>query len=167
MSDFEDELRRRLEQNASLAEQRAAAEDEMDRALRLQQEAAQAEARALRERQDARHAELAERLIALLDTLRATGQRLEVRGGWSASGEEYLARIATHAAWPQRALSIELDRDDDEVLARWHSDVGNSLEMWRLLEFDVGMLERLVLQVIDDGLWREAGAPPPFPVPQT
>ncbi|HWH33041.1 MAG TPA: hypothetical protein VNU01_10255 [Egibacteraceae bacterium] len=165
MSGFEDKLRERLESNAALAEQRAAAEAEMDRAaLQAQQEAAAAE-RELRASRDARHAELAARLEDLLDMLRGSGQRLEVRAGWSASGEEFYARLATHAGWPQRVLSLELDRDDDEVLARWHSDVGNTLELWRLLEFDVEMLEELVLQVIDDELWRGASAPPAFPEP--
>jgi hypothetical protein len=163
MSEFEDRLRERLERNANLADERARAEGEMDRAKERAAELAAAEEAELRERQRARHGELAERLKALVDTLRSSGQGLDARAGWSASGEEYLVRLAKREPWPGRALSIELDRDDDEVLARWHSDVGNTLELWRLLEFDSSMLEQLVLQVVDDELWRERSAPPPFP----
>ena len=64
---------------------------------------------------------------------------------------------------PARTLSLELDRDDDEVFARWRSDVGDSLEMWRLLEFSTDMLSELVLQVVDQELWRGRTSPPPFP----
>jgi hypothetical protein len=56
-----------------------------------------------------------------------------------------------------------LDRDDDEVLARWNSDVGSSLELWRLLEVEPDIITALVLQIADQELWKDATRPPPFP----
>lgn len=163
MSDFEDALRARLARNEQLADERSRAEEEMDLALERAREQAEREAQELRTRRDARHAELAERLEQLVATVRDAAPDVDVRAFWSRSGEEYLARFATPTKTTRRSLSIELDRDDDEVLARWHSLVGQSLEMWHLLEFDTSMLERLVLQVIDDDLWSGRDEPPPFP----
>lgn len=163
MSDFDQQLRERLQRNEQLAKDRSRAEEEMDQAV---QRAAEREAEQARERrrlQDERHAELADRLTQLIKTLRDSAPNVTTRAGWSASGEEFIARIATVDARPRRALSIELDRDDDEVLARWHSAIGDSLELYHLLEFDTAMLEELVLQVIDDDLWRDLDDPPSFP----
>lgn len=163
MSDFDDVLRAKLERNEQLAEEREHAEEEMDRAAEAAQQQAEREARELRERQDARHAELAQRLQELGAKIHTSAPNVVVRAGWSSSGEEYLAKLATTQTRPRRSLTIELDRDDDEVLARWHSSVGDSLELWHLLEFDVAMLDELVLQVIDDDLWADARRPPAFP----
>lgn len=163
MSDFDERLRERLDRNQQLAEERAHAETEMDAAAERAAERVARDAEDVRRRQDERHAELAERLTALVDHVRDAVEDITVRAGWSASGEEYLARFATIDARPRRALSIELDRDDDEVLARWHSAVGDSMELYHLLEFDTGMLEELVLQVLDDGLWGDLKSPPGFP----
>lgn len=164
MSDFDQQLRAQLERNDRLAAERDRAEEEVEAAAERVREREQQAARELRARQDQRHAELAERLSGLVEKVRAAApDRVDVRAGWSASGEEYLARFATVQLRPRRALSIELDRDDDEVLARWHSELGNSMELWHLLEFDVGMLDTLVLQVIDDELWRGRKRTPPFP----
>ena len=85
------------------------------------------------------------------------------RLGWTESGEEFIAKLSTRLLEPARSLLIELDRDDDEVLARWHSDVGSSLELWRLLEVDDDTITAMVLQVADQDQWREAKRPPPFP----
>ncbi|MDX1619591.1 MAG: hypothetical protein R3320_01275 [Nitriliruptorales bacterium] len=163
MTDFEDALRARLERNDRLAEERARAEEEMDRAaerVAAEQEREEAERR---RQQDERHRELADRLETMVAMIRDSAPDMDVRAGWSRSGEEYLAKFATTRKRPRRSLTIELDRDDDEVLARWHSAVGDSLELWHLLEFDVQMLEQLVLQVIDDELWSGAKRPPSFP----
>lgn len=163
MSDFDQRLRERLERNQRLAQERTRAESEMDAAAERAAERAAREAHDRRRRQDERHAELAERLTGLVDQVRDVAANITVRAGWSASGEEYLARFATISVRPRRALSLELDRDDDEVLARWHSTVGQSMELYHLLEFDTGMLEDLVLQVLDDDLWSDLSSPPPFP----
>lgn len=163
MSDFDAALRQRLERNERLAEARARAEEEMDQAAERLAEQVEQENREERARQDQRHAELSERLVQLVATVRGAAPHVDVRAGWSASGEEYLAKFTTTGIRPRRALTLELDRDDDEVLARWHSAVGDTLEIWHLLEFDLVMLEELVLQVIDDDLWHGRGDPPPFP----
>ncbi|MDX1659518.1 MAG: hypothetical protein R3343_11910 [Nitriliruptorales bacterium] len=163
MTDFEDALRSRLDSNERLASERARAEEEMDRAAERVAEQQQREAEERRERQDQRHAELAARLDDLVATIRDQAPDIDVRAGWSRSGEEYLAKFTTTQKRPRRSLTIELDRDDDEVLARWHSTVGDSLELWHLLEFDTEMLEALVLQVVDDGYWTSAKRPPAFP----
>ena len=163
MTDFDDRLRERLARNERLAEERSYAEEEMNRAAERAEEEAAREAAELRERQDARHAALAERLTELVETVRQTAPNVTVRAGWSASGEEFLAKLTTHRTRPDRSLSITLDRDDDQVLARWRSSVGESLELYHLLEFDTSMLEELVLQVIDDEAWAGRTTPPLFP----
>ncbi len=163
MSEFEDRLRERLERNQRLAEERSHAEKEMDRAAERAREEAAREAKEKRERQDARHAELAERLTGLVGRLRDSVPNLTVRAGWSASGEEFLAKFATVRTRPERALSIVVDRDDDQVIVRWNSDLGDSMELYHLLEFDTDMLEEVVLQAIDDDLWSSRSTPPVFP----
>lgn len=163
MSDFEATLRDKLQRNAQLAEDRDRAEEEMDRAAERAQEKVAAEQAERRRRQDERHAQLAGRLEQLVATVREAAPHVDVRAGWSASGEEYLAKLTTTRVRPRRSLTIELDRDDDEVLARWHSAVGDSLELYHLLEFDEDMLHELVLQVIDDELWNRRTTTPPFP----
>lgn len=163
MSDFDDALQQRLARNEQLATARARAEEEMDQAAERIAEQVEQERRVERERQDARHAELSQRLEALVSKMRSAAPHLDVRAGWSASGEEYLAKFTTTGVRPRRSLTLELDRDDDEVLARWHSAVGDSLEIWHLLEFDPPMLDELVLQVIDDDLWARQTEPPAFP----
>jgi hypothetical protein len=164
MTDFQSELAARLARNAEMARDRARAEQEMDRAV---EEKAAAEARrdeALIAARQERHADLAAQLKAVADGLKAASpDEFVVRLGWTPSGEEFIARISTRKLHPARTLLIELDRDDDEVLARWRSDVGDSLELWRLLEVDPPLLAELVLQVADQQLWRGATAPPAFP----
>lgn len=164
MTDFEAALAGQLVRNQEIAKERAQAEQEMDRA----QEAAEAEARAAVQReQDARnnrHAELADHLAKLAAQLKsASPDTFIVRTGWTESGEEFLAKISTRQTTPARSLLVELDRDDDQVMARWNTDVGNSVELWRLLEVTTELLTRLVLQVADASLWHAAGSPPPFP----
>lgn len=163
MAGFEDALQARLDNNERLAQQRARAEEEMDRAAERAAEQERREAEERRRQQDERHAELTGRLEELVGAIREKAPHIDVRAGWSRSGEEYLAKFTTTQKRPRRSLTIELDRDDDEVLARWHSAVGDSLELWHLLEFEVEMLEQLVLQVIDDELWSTAQRPPDFP----
>jgi hypothetical protein len=164
MTDFEAALRQKLARNDEIAKERAAAEEEMNR---LEAERAAAEERRREERRAAqreRHAELVDGLAAAARGLKAASpEDFVVRLGWTESGEEFIAKISTRLLEPARSLLVELDRDDDEVLARWHSDVGNSLELWRLLEVEPALLQRLVLQVADQELWRGRGSPPPFP----
>jgi hypothetical protein len=164
MTDFEAALRAKLARNAELADERARAEEEMDRAK------LEAAARAEQERRDRlaaqreRHGELVDALTAAAQGLKAMSpEGFVVRLGWTQSHEEFIAKISTRLLEPARSLLIELDRDDDEVLARWHSDVGNSLELWRLLEVSPELLQRLVLQVADQELWRGSDRPPAFP----
>jgi multidrug efflux pump subunit AcrA (membrane-fusion protein) len=164
MSDFEASLREKLQRNAELAAQRAEAEQEMDRAQEEAAERARREAAEQRAHQAERHGILVEALTRAAKGLKALDpEGFVVRLGWTQSGEEFIAKISTRLVEPSRSLLIELDRDDDEVLARWHSDVGNSLELWRLLEVPPAVLEQLVLQVADQEMWRHRDRPPPFP----
>lgn len=159
MSEFEDALEATLSRNRELEERRARAEAELERA-REEEEA--------RERQRvedlrARHAELAEAVRDLAARLKqARPDSFIVRSGWTESGEEFIVRISTRQMRPKRVLFIEVDRDDDEVLARWTSDLGGAIEIWRLREVSREMLAQLVLQVADDEAWR-GDRPPPFP----
>jgi hypothetical protein len=164
MTDFEAALQAKIARNAELAEERARAEVEMDR---VERERREAEARADTERlaaQRERHGQLVEALTAAAKGLKAADtEGFVVRLGWTQSGEEFIAKISTRLVEPARSLLIELDRDDDEVLARWHSDLGNALELWRLLEVTPALLQELVLQVADQELWRGRRRPPAFP----
>lgn len=164
MSDFSTELTARLVRNAELSRERADAEAAMDRAAHEAEEAEGRRQQEVAAARTGRHAELVGVLTQLAESLKqASPEDFVVRLGWSASGEEFLAKISTRRLTPARALLVELDRDDDEVLARWHSDVGNALELWRLLEVDGRLLGELVLQVADSEIWQRASAPPPFP----
>ncbi|MBW3578169.1 MAG: hypothetical protein KY462_10610 [Actinobacteria bacterium] len=164
MDDFQDALRARLERNVELEQERQDAEQQQlrDERGRAEREASRAEARS--QARGRRHAELVERLQALLGQLEAEAAESVVsRSGWSESGEEFVSEVTTVRRTPRRTLLIELDRDDDEVLARWTSEVGDSIEMWRLLDFSPQLLDELVLQVVDDELWHSASRPPAFP----
>jgi hypothetical protein len=164
MTDFEAALAARLARNAELAEERARAERQMDLAEQQRRDQKEREEAERLQAQRARHAELVEGLTAAAKGLKdASPEGFVVRLGWTQSGEEFIAKISTRLLEPARSLLIELDRDDDEVLARWHSDVGNALELWRLLEVTPGLLQELVLQVADQELWRGADRPPSFP----
>ena len=164
MTDFEAALSDQLARNADLARQRAAAEEEMDRAQAAQEEEQRLQAQQRQDERNARHAELAEHLASFAKQLKsASPEQFIVRTGWTQSGEEFLAKISTRQLSPSRSLLIELDRDDDQVMARWNTDVGNAIELWRLLEVDRDLLTQLVLQVADASLWHRAEAPPPFP----
>lgn len=166
MSDFEAALRERLARNDELAAERARAEQEMDRAKEEARRRAEAEQAEQRRAAQQRHSELVEVLRSAAEALKAASpETFVVRMGWTASGEEFIAKITSRRLRPARSLFIELDRDDDEVLVRWHSDLGNSLELWRLLECAPAMLEELVLQAADQDLWRELSRPPAFPTP--
>ncbi|WP_370324994.1 hypothetical protein [Euzebya sp.] len=159
MSDFSDALEQRLSNNADLAERRRAAEEEMDK-VRSDAEAAE---RALDERKRRHHGDLAAHLQQVADQLKASRpESFIVRSSWTESGEEFVAKMTTRQMRPKRSLFIEVDRDDDEVLARWTSDVGSAIEIWRLLQVTPEMLTEMVLQVADDVLWAE-GRPPAFP----
>lgn len=164
MDDFEAALQARLAANAEIAERHRQAEAEMDKA---KADKAEAEARAAAERAQAqrdRHGELVEHLKAVAAQLKASDpEGFIVRLGWTPSGEEFIARISTRQTEPARTLFIELDRDDDEVLARWTGDLGSAIELWRLLEVTPAMLSKLVLDAADQTLWRGARKPPPFP----
>ena len=164
MTDFEAALQQQKARNAEIAQQRIAAEQEMDRALEAKREAERQEAaRQLQERND-HHAELADHLGHLAAQLKASApETFIVRTGWSSSGEEYRAKISTRQTSPSRSLLIDLDRDDDQVLARWNSELGNTVELWRLMEVTATMLTELLLQIGDESLWSRATAPPAFP----
>lgn len=159
MSEFEDALEATLSRNRELEEQRARAEAELERA----REEEEARERQRMEDLRARHAELAEAVRDLAARLKqARPDSFIVRSGWTESGEEFIVRISTRQMRPKRVLFIEVDRDDDEVLARWTSDLGGAIEIWRLREVSREMLAQLVLQVADDEAWR-GDRPPPFP----
>jgi hypothetical protein len=164
MTDFQTELAARLARNAELAKERAQAEVEMDRVEREAAEAAERRERELAQARLERHAELVEQLSSVAEGLKAASpEEFVVRLGWTQSGEEFIAKLSTRKLQPARSLLIELDRDDDEVLARWNSDLGGALELWRLLEVDGRLLAELVLQVADQDLWKSLTTPPPFP----
>ena len=164
MTDFESALQAKLDRNAEIARQRAEAEREMDRAKVAQEEAERQRAVEQADARKRRHAELAAHLEQVAGRLKqASPDEFVVRTGWTQSGEEYIAKLSTRGMNPARTLFIELDRDDDEVLARWDSDVGKSLELWRLLEVSPADITELVLQAADQDLWRGASAPPAFP----
>jgi hypothetical protein len=164
MTDFEAALADQLARNADLTRQRAEAEAEMDRVKAAGEEAARLEAQRQQEERNARHAELAEHLAGLGKQLKSASPDIFiVRTGWTQSGEEFLAKVSTRTLFPSRSLLVELDRDDDQVMARWTTDVGNAVELWRLLEVTPELLTKLVLQVADEQLWHHAAGPPPFP----
>src|SRR5680860_116323 len=164
MSDFESVLQVKLARNAELADERAQAEEEMDRAKAAAEERARSAGEAQQRAREARHGELTEHLRTVADGLKeASPEDFVVRLGWTQSGEEFIAKISTRQLAPARTLFIELDRDDDEVLIRWNTHVGRALELWRLLEVTPDMLSALLLQVADQSLWRGADGPPPFP----
>jgi hypothetical protein len=165
MVDFEAALRARLERNAELAEERARAEEEMDRLREEQFTAKIREEHERREAQRERHGELVKALEASAMQLKqADPEGFVVRLGWTQSREEFIAKISTRLVTPARSLFVEIDMDD-EVLVRWHSDLGNALELWRLLEVPPSLLQELVLQVADQELWRSLDRPPRFPQP--
>lgn len=164
MSDFESALRAKLDRNAELASQREDNIAAMQRWEEEREEAERAEQERLHHERNARHAELAAHLEKVAGHLKQSApESFVVRMGWTESGEEFIAKLSTRQLEPARSLLIELDRDDDEVLARWHSDVGTSLELWRLLEVDTATITAMVLQVADQDQWRDARRPPPFP----
>jgi hypothetical protein len=166
MSDFEAALRARLQRNQELARERARAEEEMDQVIEERQAKQERQQQELQLARRQRHAELVEHLKTMTNQLKQSSpETFIVRAGWSASGEEFVARLSTRTLEPGRTLFIELDRDDDEVLARWTSNVGNSVELWRLLEVTPALLTELVLQVADQELWHGRSSPPPYPDP--
>ena len=163
MSDFETALAAQLQRNAELDAERREREHELERFLAEREEAERAanEAAAAARRQ--RHAELADHLARLAAQLKASdAEAFVVRTGWTQTGEEFVAKLSTRTLAPPRSLFIELDRDDDHVLARWTSEVGTAIELWRLLEVTPELLTKLVLQVADQAAWR-GPSPPPFP----
>lgn len=164
MSDFEAALQAKLVRNAEIEAARRDAEAEMDRAKAAREAAERQEVEALVERRNTRHGELADHLGRLVTQLKsASPDDFVVRSGWTESGEEFIVKISTRQMSPARSLLVELDRDDDEVLARWNSDIGSKIELWRLLEVEPRLLTELVLQVADSDLWRGADEPPAFP----
>lgn len=157
--EFREALQQRLDANADLARRRRDAEAEMDRALQAQAEQDAAEVEAIR----AHHARLSAHLQRVADQLKASRpESFIVRTGWTQSGEEFIAKMTTRQMSPKRSLFVEVDRDDDEVLARWTSDIGNAVEIWTLREVSETMLTELVLQVADDAAWT-GRRPPAFP----
>jgi hypothetical protein len=164
MTDFDAALDQQLARNSELARQRADAEAEMDRVKLAREEEARQEVERQQTARNERHAQLAEHLDMLAKKLKsASPDQFVVRTGWTQSGEEFLVKISTRQTKPSRSLLVELDRDDDQVLARWTTDIGNTVELWRLLEVSPDLLTRLVLQVADEQLWHLADAPPAFP----
>ena len=164
MTDFEAALRDQLAANAELAQRRAAAEQEMDRARQAALDDEREQARREQEARHARHAELAELLGRLSAQIKAAApDTYIVRSGWSETGEEFRAKISTRKTSPARSLLVDLDRDDDQVMVRWNTEVGDTVELWRLLDFTPELLTRLLLQIGDQSLWDRASSPPAFP----
>lgn len=159
MSDFESALQDTFARNEEIAQRREEAEAEMDRIRREEEAAREREAQARKDQ----HASLAAHLAALAKRLKESRpDAFIVRTGWTESGEEFIAKMTTRQMRPKRSLFVEVDHDDDEVLARWVSDVGTAVEIWRLQEITEEMLTSLVLQVADDAAWT-GDRPPPFP----
>ena len=143
--------------------ERQSKRDEFERHLLEQQEAEKRRQAELADQRRARHAELADHLAQLAAQLKESQPGVFiVRSGWTQSGEEFIVKLSTRTLDPSRSLLVELDRDDDHVLARWTSDLGNAIEMWRLLEVTPDVLTRLVLQVADQSAW-QGRVVPPFP----
>jgi hypothetical protein len=164
VSQFDETLRETLARNEEVDRRRAAGEAELERREAERAERDQRRERDEREARAARHAELVEHFQQLARQVEAASpERFLVRTGWTESGEEFLAKLSTVQLRPKRSLLVEFDRDDDEVLVRWSSDLGESLELYRLLEFSVEMLRQLVVQVVDQELWSGRDRPPPFP----
>jgi hypothetical protein len=164
MTDFQENLQARLARNAELAVERARAEEEMDQAKQRAEEQEREREAQLAQARNERHAALASSCQDLVDQLKATApDQFVARTGWTSTGEEYIAKISTRKLHPARTLFIELDRDDDEVLVRWTTDAGNTIELWRLLEMTPEMLGEMLLQVADQQLWDSATEPPPYP----
>lgn len=164
MSDFKDALRAQLERNAEIEKERRRVDEELDRREEeIAEDRRTREQEAARERAD-RHAELAAHLEQLASDLQHSEEApFVVRAGWSATGEEFVADFQSVQIRPKRSLLVEVDRDDDEVLARWRSDLGDALELYRLTEVTPQMLSDLVLKLVDQGYWRSASQPPEFP----
>jgi hypothetical protein len=164
MNDFESALEAKLARNAEIAKEREHKEAAMQRWETQREEEREAEKERLQQERNARHTELAAHLEKVAGQLKRNApESFVVRMGWTESGEEFIAKLSTRLLEPARSLLVELDRDDDEVLARWNSEIGSSLELWRLLEVDTGLLTELILQVADQDLWRGADRPPTFP----
>lgn len=165
MSDFDAALRATLDRNTEVDAEREAKHDEFERHLIAQQESEQRRQAELAAQRKARHAELAEHLAGLAKRLgESQPGAFVVRNGWSSSGEEFVVKLSTRTLAPPRTLHVEIDHDDDHVLARWSSDLGSAIEMWRLLEVTPEVLTQLVLQVADQTAW-QGREPPPFPTP--
>ena len=164
MSDFESELAARLARNSEIAQERA---DNTEAMREWEEQRAQREEREAAERAEARRSrfeELATQLERVATQLKESApEQFVVRVGRTGEGDQVVARISSRVLEPARALLVELDLPDDEVLARWTSDVGGSLEMWRVMEVEDSLLTELVLQVADQELWRSARRPPAFP----
>lgn len=166
MTDFSTRLAGRLARNAELARERAETEERLDLAELERAERDAADAAALRAEQAERHRTLVVHLAEVARGLAAASREdFVVRLGWSREGEAFVARIATRTLTPSRTLVLNLDRDDDQVLARWRSDLGEALELWHLLEVTPALLSELVLQVADQEAWAGATVPPAFPRP--
>lgn len=163
MDDFQDRLRAKLDRNVELEQERERTREEFEEfeAARKAEEE-ERRRRAEQARRD-RHAELVDRLQELIGTVQETSENVVVRAGWSDSGEEYVTELSTVQLEPSRTLFVELDRDDDEVLARWTSDEGDAVEVWRLHEFGPDLLQELILQLVDQELWRHGSGTPAFP----
>lgn len=163
MDDFQDRLRAKLDRNVELEQERERTREEFEEFEAAREaEEEERQRRAEQARRD-RHAELVERLQELIGTVQETPADVVVRAGWSDSGEEYVAELSTVQLDPSRTLFVELDRDDDEVLARWTSDEGDAVEIWRLHEFGPDMLQELILQLVDQELWGHGSGTPSFP----
>lgn len=163
MDDFEERLRAKLERNVEVDEERERARQEFEEYEAQRAADEQERERRAEEVRHESHADLVDHLEELIGTVQGSSDDVIVRAGWSDSGEEFVAELSTVQLDPARTLFIELDRDDDEVLARWTSDEGEAVEIWRLHEFDADMLQELVLQVIDQELWAPGSGTPAFP----
>src|SRR5690606_3779393 len=118
-SDFEAALKARLARNEELAAERQEKVAAMEQWEADREEQRRAEEARLAEARNERHAELATHLEEMARRLKQSApEDFVVRMGWTESGEEFIAKISTRLMEPARSLLVELDRDDDEVLAR-------------------------------------------------
>lgn len=166
MSEFEEALRGRLARNEELAEERREAEEEMDRVVEERRRRERERRERAKEDRREHHATLAGHLQQVMAGLEENAtEQVTVRAGWTESGEEFVAKLQTVGMDPRRSLLLELDRDDDEVLARWRSGIGDSVERYRLGQVDTDTIDELVLALVDQSLWQTRQGPPAFPDP--
>lgn len=160
---FDDTLRAKLARNTEIDAERREREQEAARRREAELHARRAEEEALSAAREERHRALVEALSTAAQRLKdAAPEAFVVRLGSTERREEFIGKISTRLLEPARSLLVEIDLHDDAVLARWHSDLGSTLELWRLLDVPPPLMEALILQVADQEAW-QGDRPPSFP----